>query len=216
VTTGNRRVWLARTGEGGYALTDCVKHGTVALRYHTVPNAQMLTVEEIAEAVGEAKTRMALVAVAGMLYEFIHSVQPGNLVVTPHAASRTVYFGEITGPYEWADPPPVANLFHFRTVSWWGALNRDTDFPVDRLKDLDRPPTFYELSDAPWWVERAEVAEATTERPVPPPRSARPQTGSTGGTSRVKRPEVASAACNVCGLHKPRAIIEEGTCADCR
>lgn len=215
-TGGGSRVWLARTGEGGYALTDCVEREIVALRYHTVGDARTLTVDEIAAAVGEAKTRTALVAVAGMLYEFVHSVKPGDIVVTPHAASRAVYFGEITGPYEWADPAPASDLFHFRTVTWWGSLERDTDFSVDRLKDIDRPTTFYELTDRAWWLERANLARTTTERVVPPPRSARPATGSSVGTSTARRPDVASAICDVCGLRKPAAIIQDGTCADCR
>jgi predicted Mrr-cat superfamily restriction endonuclease len=208
-------MWLARTGEGGYALTDCVKREIVALRYHTVGDARTLTVDEIAAAVGEAKTRTALVAVAGMLYEFVHSVQPGDIVVTPHAASRTVYFGEVTGPYEWADPAPVSDLFHFRTITWWGSLDRDTDFSVGRLKDIDRPTTFYELTDRVWWVERAESARVATNRVVPPPRSARPAMGSSGGASTTKRPDVASAVCDVCGLRKPTAIINDGICGDC-
>lgn len=84
------RVWLVRTGEGGYALAQCVAAGVVAPRYGTVGDARPLTRAEIGVAVGRAGTRTNLEVVAAMLEQFVHEVELGDIVVTPHLADRRV------------------------------------------------------------------------------------------------------------------------------
>lgn len=209
-------LWLARAGEQGYALTDCVTLSVIALRYHTVEDARTLSVPEIAEQLEKAGTRVNLTGVAHMLHEFVHSVAIGDLIVTTHLGTRTVYFGEVTGDYFFADPSPVARFLHLRPVDWWGSLDRDTDLPSDRLRDIDRQPTFYELPDPAWWFERAKLAKANTPQVMPPARTTAPSSsGASTGSSTPKAAVTPTQVCGSCGLRKPAAIIHAGICADC-
>lgn len=208
------RVWLARAGEQGYALTDCVTAGIIALRYHTVADATTLSVAQIATQLDKAGTRVNLTGVAAMLHEFVHSVSLGDVIVTTHLGDRTVYFGEITGGYRYADPSPVAGFLHYRLVDWWGSLSRDTELPADRLRDIDRPPTFYELHDARYWLERAEAARSGTTSVRPPSRTT-PSSSYGTGAGTPKPTATPTEVCASCGLRKPTAIIKSGICADC-
>lgn len=214
MTGSQDRLWLARTGEGGYALTDCVRAGVVALRYQAVGDAGELTVSQIADGVRAAGTRSDATGVAGMLFEFIHHVRLGDVIVTTHLASRSVFFGAVAGEYEFADPSPVPGFLHYRSVTWWGSLDRDTDIPADRLKVIDRPPTFYRIPDPAWWLDRAHLVREATTRVIPPGRSKPPTTGP--GGSPKKPMATPSQVCKCCGLRKPTAIIEAGVCGDCR
>jgi hypothetical protein len=128
--------------------------------------------------------------------------------------SRSVYFGEVTGDYQFADPSPVPGFLHYRHVTWWGSLDRDTDLPADRLAAIDRPPTFYKVPDPAWWLEQAHLARDLTARVRAPARSKPPATGPGGSPKNLT--VTASQVCTSCGLRKPSAIIESGICADCR
>ena len=204
-------IWLARTGERGFALTDCVDAGVVALRYDSVPDARDLSIPEIAGAVDTAGTRTNSTMVAGMLHRFVHDVDAGDVVVTTHLESRSVYFGEVTGDYRFADPSPVPGFLHMRPVDWFGKLDRDTDVPTKRRSDIDKQPSFYELTDQDYWLERAEEARTATAEVRPPRRTPGPKApASAGGPA-----ETPSQVCISCGLRKPSGIITDGICRDC-
>lgn len=215
IADGGPRVWLTRTGEGGYALRECVQAGVVALRYSHVGDATLLSLDEIAEGVKLAGTRSDHRGVARMVYDFVHTIRIGDIVMTPHQADREVYFGEVTGAYQFCDPSPVPGLRHLRKVEWWGSLDRDTDIAAERLADIDRPPTLYALSDQSHWLDRVLRARSTAGA-VTPPSPGRPPSGDGGGRGAARAASVATAICNSCGLHKPAGIIESGVCADCR
>lgn len=204
-------IWLARTGERGYALTDCVDAGVVALRYASVGDASTLTVPEIAEGVETPGTRTNTTMVAGMLHRFVHDVEVGDVVITTHLETRSIYFGEVTGDYRFADPSPVSGFLHLRPVDWFGTLNRDTGLPAKRRSDIDKQPTFYALTDQEYWLERAEAAREGTAEVRPPRRTPPPKEASTEGVAQ----ETPSQVCTSCGLRKPSGIITDGICRDC-
>ena len=91
----NRQAWLTRTGEGGFALADCIRQGVVALKAPDSSN------------------------------RFENEVQVGDIVVTPHTQERRVFFGEVTGDYELTEPALIPDLPHTRAVRWLGDLDRD-------------------------------------------------------------------------------------------
>ena len=204
-------IWLARAGERGYALTDCVAADVVALRHASVGDARDLTVEEIAANIDTAATPTKAAMAAGMLSRFVNDVAVGDVVITTHLETRSVYFGEVTGEYRFADPSPVPGFEHLRAVKWFGRLNRDTDLPKERRSDVDKQPTFYELADQDYWLERSEAARAATSALKPPRRSAAPKEEQVGGIE-VPTP---TQVCNSCGLRKPSGIITDGVCRDC-
>ena len=52
-------------------------------------------------------------------------MQPGDVVVTPEPASRTVLLGEVTGDYHYLTSPAVADYSHARPVTWRARISRD-------------------------------------------------------------------------------------------
>lgn len=200
-------VWLTRTGEGGYALGDCIANEVVALRYHTVPEASGLTQNEIAQHLRNAPTVTDYNGVAAMLVRFVHDVQEGDIVVTPHLAERRVFFGEITGDYFYEKKSRVPDLLHLRSVRWLGDVERDS-LPAERLQEIDLPPTFYEVASQDFWRDRA--AAATGEGPVVPPKKAKAPKGTVGEALAA-----ATAKCTSCNMTLSPADIENGLCEAC-
>lgn len=200
------QAWLIRTGEGGFALSACVEHGVVALRYHTVPDATSLSQGQIARHLADAKSRVALEAVAAMLVRFVHEVKLGDVVVTPHQASRLVYVGTVTGPYRFADPSPVGDLLHLRDVDWLGHFERDS-LPTIELTELDRPPTLYSLPTA-GWLDRARLLREAGSQVTAPPAGPRPK-------HAPRRRTVPFADCSLCGMPIPAGQLVSGRCGDC-
>ena len=197
-------------------MRECVQAEVVALRYTYVADASSLTVDEIAVGVEKAATKRHPLRVAQMLFEFVHTVRIGDIVMTPHQVDREVYLGEVTGDYRFCDPSPVPDLRHLRDVEWWGSFNRDTDIAADRLVDIDRQPTLYELSDQAHWLDRVTHAKATAGQVRAPSRVRPPARDGGTGRGTVREASVSTQVCVSCGLHKPAGIIEAGICADCR
>ena len=203
--------WLARTGERGFALTDCVNNGVVALRYAGVGDAQPLTVPEIAAAVETTGARTNVTMVAGTLARFVHDVEVGDVIVATHLETRSVYFGQVTGDYRFEDPSPVPDFMHLRPVEWFGTLDRDTDVPAARRSDIGKQPTIYALADQEYWLERAEAARESTEAVRAPRRAAGPKVPNTGPVAQ----ETPTQVCTSCGLRKAIGIMTDGICRDC-
>ena len=59
------------------------------------------------------------------LYKFANDMQPGDVVVTPEPASRTVLLGEVTGDYHYLTAPIVGDCSHARPVTWRARISRD-------------------------------------------------------------------------------------------
>ena len=199
--------WLARTGEGGYALADCIANDAVALRYHTVPEASGLTQKEIATYVRNAPTVSDYTGAAAMLGRFIHDVREGDIVVTPHLADGRVFFGEVTGDYFYEKKSRVPDLLHMRAVRWTGAVVRD-DLPEGLLAETDSSAAFYELASSDDWAKQATMA-AETGAFVPPKKATAPK-----GAVGVKV-DAAIAKCTSCNMTLSPADIENGLCEAC-
>lgn len=202
--------WVARTGEGGTVLPECIAAGVVALRYRTVGDARTATAAEIEAGLAIAGDRTALGRVRSMLEDFVSSVEVGDVVVTPHAPSREVWFGTVTGDYRYDERTPVAGYRHLRDVDWTGSIGRD-HLPAGRRSQVDRPPVLYRLPDRPWWSALAERVAATDRRrpPRPPAGGRRPPGG------RPAPGLVATAVCPACGLRKAAVGFDGGRCRDC-
>jgi predicted Mrr-cat superfamily restriction endonuclease len=206
-------VWLARTGEGGYALAKCMAANVVALRYRTVVDARTLSDAEIEASIARAGTRVSLGTLRAMLERFVYEVEAGDVVVTPHARTRQVFFATVTGDYRYENPSPVFDFLHLRTVEWFGKLDRDTDLTDERRRQIDRQPTFYELPDQPWWRERARLVRTESAQLVLPENGPglRLRTPRQAGA-----PTIATVQCKECFLAKPAAMMAGGICGDCR
>jgi predicted Mrr-cat superfamily restriction endonuclease len=203
--------WLIRTGEGGYALPACVVNDVVALRYETVPDARTTPHEEMVAALSRTGRRTDNEGVIRMLEDFVEKVSVGDLIVTPHAASRQVYLGRISGDYDYRDPSPVDGYLHLRPAKWLGNLDRDTDLPADLLREIDRPPTLYPLTNADWWESRAQTFDPSAGV-TPPPASTAPARNGTGRTTPAGPEKV---TCPTCHVQKAPQHLTETGCVDC-
>jgi predicted Mrr-cat superfamily restriction endonuclease len=175
-----RQAWLTRTGEGGFGLADCIRQGVVALKASDTPE------------------------------RFANEMQVGDIVVTPHAEERRVFFGEVTGEYVFDDAGPIPALPHTRAVRWLGDVARDA-IPAERRKELDFPSTFYVLQSTDDWLQRAAVATGD--------HVSAPKTRLAPAAARAKLPkpvEAATAKCTVCNMTVTPTDVVDGVCDFCR
>ena len=139
-----------------------------------------------------------------MLYRFVNEVEVGDLVVSTHSEDRAAFFGTVTGGYRYTEDFPLPEFRHVRDVRWLGSLDRDRELGADHLRQIDRPPTLYELDDVDDWLALAARADDGSLRP--PSRPRRPTTVARG---------VGTVLCRGCFQQKPVAIVHDGVCADC-
>lgn len=175
---GTRQAWLTRTGEGGFGLADCIRQGVVALKVSDSAN------------------------------RFEKEMQVGDIVVTPHAEERRVFFGEVTGEYAETDGIPA--LPHTRPVRWLGDVARDS-LPVDRRKELDLPSSLYVLASTQDWLDRAAMA---TGDHVSAPKA---RLAPAAAVAKAPKPaDVETAKCAICNMTVTPTDIVDGVCDFCR
>lgn len=201
--------WLVRTGDSGSTLPVCVVNAVVALRYTDVGDVRATPHATMVAQLAAMGTRVKNEELIRLLEQFADEVAIGDLIVTPHLASRSVYIGEIVGPYKCRDPSPVAGYPHLRPVRWITSLDRDTAIPADRLPQIDRRPTFYTLPDAGWWAAQAASGD-TGAAPAAPTTAAK--RASTRGASA---PQQAWTTCPGCDTPQPARLVINGHCPVC-
>jgi restriction endonuclease Mrr len=99
---GEATVWMVRAGEGGVHAPVFVQRRAALLGWGEAGDLSGLTLEAVRGRVAATwpeYSRRTLGQVANGLYKFANDMQPGDVVVTPEPASRTVLLGEVTGDY---------------------------------------------------------------------------------------------------------------------
>lgn len=100
---------------------DIVAKGFVSVGWAAIGNLSALAGEREAFkdafriAFPDCRERAIPVA-AGVLYRFVHVIQPGDLVIYPHKPDSTVSIGRVTGGYRW--DPQGGEHPHRRDVQW--------------------------------------------------------------------------------------------------
>ena len=125
---GEPTVWMVRAGEGGVHAPVFVQRGAALLGWGEAGDLSGLTLEAVRGRVAATwpeYSRRTLGQVANGLYKFAHDMQPGDVVVTPEPASRTVLLGEVSGDYYYLTPPAVADYSQARPVTWRARISRD-------------------------------------------------------------------------------------------
>ena len=125
---GEPTVWMVRAGEGGVHAPVFVQRGAALLGWGEAGDLSGLTLEAVRGRVAATwpeYSRRTLGQVANGLYKFAHDMQPGDVVVTPEPASRTVLLGELSGDYYYLTPPAVADYSQARPVTWRARISRD-------------------------------------------------------------------------------------------
>ena len=125
---GEPTVWMVRAGEGGVHTPVFVQRGAALLGWGEAGDLSGLTLEAVRGRVAATwpeYSRRTLGQVANGLYKFAYDMQPGDVVVTPEPASRTVLLGEVSGDYYYLTPPAVADYSQARPVTWRARISRD-------------------------------------------------------------------------------------------
>jgi restriction system protein len=87
------------------------------------------------------KSPRAVAAWAGIFIRFVSEAAEGDVVVHPDKADRTINFGRIDGPYEYAAGAPTRR--HRRSVTWLNTgVPRDA-FTQEALWEIGSTLTFF-------------------------------------------------------------------------
>jgi len=155
---GAPTVWMVRAGEGGVHAPIFVQQGAVFLGWGAASDISCLNLEAVSGKVADAwpeYSRRQRGQAANALYKFAMDMQPGDVVLTPEPASRTVLLGEVAGGYRYLTPPVVADYSHARPVTWRARISRDElSYGANSLSTqitLSQPPhvaEFFRLFEA--------------------------------------------------------------------
>ena len=172
-------VWMVRAGEGGVHAPLFVQQGTVFLGWGAAGDISGLTLEAVTGRVVGAWPeygRRQRGQAANALYKFANDMQPGDVVVTPEPASRTVLIGEVAGDYHYLTAPVVADYSHARPVIWRARISRDelsygAKNSLSTQITLSQPPhlaEFLRLFDAHGANEQVSILPQRPRAPAAP------------------------------------------------
>lgn len=121
-------VWMVRAGRGGVYAPQFINRSAAIVGWGETGDLSDLPREAIADRVKQAfaadGARQRGQA-SNTLYHLIHTMQEGDLVVTPEPATRTLLLGRVSGPYRYLDEPIGPTYSHAREVRWFARPSRD-------------------------------------------------------------------------------------------
>lgn len=159
-------VWGIHAGSSGQAEMLFLEKSVIAIGWDRVSDlAQWQTQDQykavVAEAYPEEKAG-AVPVYAGVLRRFAHEMEPGHLVVYPCKSQRTVWVGEISGPYAYR-PDVDARYPHQRNVNWCEGLPR-TRFSQGALYEIGSAVTLFRVTNhADEFIAVAQGRQPTPE-----------------------------------------------------
>jgi hypothetical protein len=232
-----RRAWVVRSGSGSEGIDALRAAGLIGLRFDSVGDVRAMTPREVEHAIADAHPDQ-YEQLRSRLMRFVTDLRLGDLLVSPDAAAREVWFSVVTGGYEYVDEPAAPGYRHTRTVEWLGWADLHARWLSPRMRYLDVPGEVFELRDPGWWFEQLGVVELAAQRPVghlaaarndqlrrsePAARAPRSPSAPRASTPRISTPKVVPpkppehALCaGPCGLQWRIATLVDGLCPDCR
>lgn len=205
------RAWLIRAGEDASALDQMRHAGVIAVRYPQIQaDARAMTSAEVEKLIKDSgRTQPGVRRVR--LEWFVRDVVVGDLVITPNAADREVWFAEVTGDYRYEAASPVPGYFHLRDVSWLGAIDRD-HLTEDRRVEVSARPTIVRDLDHDWWRKLASSSAVDFDTR----RGRFRGSGSFAGSSSKAAPKpLVLCAKTDCGLRYAASAMVDGLCPEC-
>ena len=126
--TGAPTVWMVRAGRGGAYAPTFVDHSAAIVGWGATGDVSELSREALVDVVTSCfpdANRNQRGQAVNTLYRFAHTMEDGDLVVTPEPASRTILLGRIDGPYAFLTEPVGDDYQHSRGVRWFARVDRD-------------------------------------------------------------------------------------------
>lgn len=166
-------VWMVRAGKGGTYAPIFVERSAIVVGWGHTGDIAGMQREAILDLVKERYPELhanSRSQGANTLFRMANTMKPGDLVLTPEPASRTVLFGRVSGPYLYLESPIGGDLNHSRAITWFARVSRDelsygARNSLGSLLTLTRPSYESEL---------LRVAEAHTSDPAPKPLQQKP------------------------------------------
>jgi hypothetical protein len=121
-------VWLVRAGRGGIHAPDFVERKAIVVGWGDTGDVTGLSREAVRDLVKDhypSITGSQISTSANLLYRLANTMKPGDLVLTPESASRTLLMGRVDGPYGYLDVPLAGDIRHSRQVRWFARGDRD-------------------------------------------------------------------------------------------
>jgi predicted Mrr-cat superfamily restriction endonuclease len=120
--TADATVWVVRAGRGGRYADGFRAAGVAAIGWTRVGDLGGLDRAEVAAAVRAAYGERGAGTTAGMLHRFASEIAIGDWVLMPHAPSRSLHGGRVTGAYEHR---AASRYPHVRPVAWDQQFGRE-------------------------------------------------------------------------------------------
>lgn len=159
-------VWVVKMTDVSTTASPIKDKSAIAIGWHELGDLSAATNREqllqMVKQASPADKPMQQAMAAGQVYRFVNEMRPGDYVLTPIRATRTVLIGKVEGGYEF-NP----NLFqrehpHVRKVSWLGEKSRD-DFSVPARNTLGGLATIFRAD-----AHVAEIEGLLREEPSTP------------------------------------------------
>lgn len=114
-------VWGVRAGQAGQQEREALEAGVITIDWPELPDLSGVASGEEMKALYRRLCRETRESVytskAGQVWEFIHGILVGDMVVLPLKNREEVAVGRVTGPYAYRDDHP-SNVQHVRPVRW--------------------------------------------------------------------------------------------------
>jgi len=118
--TSERNAYLARAGRHGEDEEACFELGLSIVGWQTVPSFESAAdfdgVRDVLSGAYPDAPKSRIGNFAGQLYQFVHGMQEGDLVVLPLKRTPQVALGRVNGPYAYREVAGV--MRHTRGVQW--------------------------------------------------------------------------------------------------
>jgi predicted Mrr-cat superfamily restriction endonuclease len=202
---------MIRAGEGAKHLSEMLHAAVIAVRYQEVGDVRLLSPDQVEKSLSD-NGRSDAAQLKARLLHFAFDIALGDLVVTPNARHREVWFATVAGDYRYENPSLVPGYLHVRDVTWLGSIDRDTSLDDEHRRQISSRITLHELFDTDWWRLQAASATLSPVRPRRPTARATPSTGSGRGIAAVTRPD---RLCVGCGFTL-RAVQFDGDAEMCK
>lgn len=146
----SKNIWGIHAGKTGGANALFLKNNRIAIGWVQIGNLAELPSDwealktRVAKAFPQAKAG-AIPNYAGQLSRFVHDIQKGDLVIYPCKSERTIYIGEVIGPYEY-DPMAEPAYPNVRAVKWLKTLPR-THFTQGALYEIGSAMSLFQVKN---------------------------------------------------------------------
>ena len=143
-------LWGIHAGRTGEADTLFLKKNVIALGWNEIGDLSILKPNrdafkaELVRAYPEKKPG-AVPIEAGLLYRFVHEIQPGDQVIYPSKLDKQVHIGRVEGGYEY-NQKLSSNYPHIRAVKWVKDFPR-TQFSQGALYEIGSAVSLFQVKN---------------------------------------------------------------------